>query len=636
MRLKLLAGGAAFVIASAVGLAAVPAGATTSSCNLGEFPVSEASTSNLRVSCVIAGADGGSAIQVNDFNNTAWHDGASRKVTVSNPSANNAVLNVTGANTHINIAGTFSTGSFGTQTGDENRVVEAGFGKLTPGSFIIAESGTGAGGTITLSQPVAKAGSYTLLVENGPGRAVADANYAASSVTLTSATANFVDGSGITSDVGKSIGGTGIPEGDTISAVVNATTVTLTHATTLAGSGATISIGDTTRNSTHRLVNDLAVQTTHIESAMANFQTTDIGLTVVGTGLPANAYIVSVQDAQNATISASATAAAADIVAQIGSASATAPVKDGVDPVVNLQTEIQLDPGLVAGSPACADNIITGTNLQGVWNSPAKFATKRLATDPIFYFNDTHIGLSDPRERTQTMLGNGGPFIGQIQLKTSVVQFAGYVQEDPSTGSASISFPFVPTGLGQCSGTSIASTFDFTGSVLSASVSPTGYGKPGSGSFRVTPQLNFAGASSTGTASYDNFNADSVTLTGVTMNLTTDILTTTAPNTMTDGTVVTLACGANCVAEGLKANTAYYVHTLSSTTFQLDAKPWLPGGVAPVQVPFVKVDIKSSSFTASVFYNTFTHTFGPQTDTCTIARSIPMTNFASTFPCQAG
>jgi hypothetical protein len=610
-------------------------------CKEGQFPVSEASTSNLRVSCVVDTADGGNAVKITDFDNTAWHDGASRWVTASITSGS-TTANVGGAvaTTFLNIAGTFSTGTFGTQTGDENRVVEAGFNKgLQPGTFIVAESGTGPGGTITLSQAANKtASNLKLLVENGPGRSVKDASWSNGGTSVTSPTANFVDGSGITSDVGRSISGTGIQAGTVISAVNSATNVTISQAATAAGAAATIGIAGTARNSTHRLVMDLSISTNKVWSPTADFDTTDIGLPVKGTGVPANSYIASVQSATNATISLSATTPAANIVAQIGNASATAPLKDGFDPAATIQTELQLDPGLVAGSPDCSEDVLTGTNLTGVWNSPAKLKTKPIAGDAIFFFNDSFLGISDARARPTPSLVGDGAIIGQIDFRTSVVNFGGYVQKTPG-GSAVISMPFVPTGLGQCAGTDIASTWAFNGTALSHNKAPTGYGKAGSGSFRVTPALDAAGTPSVGTATYENRNAHGVTITGLTMNAATDVITKTAHG-LTDGQVVTVSCAPNCAADGLKDTIAYYVKVLSANTFSLTLKPFsgthgavsVPAG-ANVNILATKVDA-----TLNVLYNTFDVTFNQPTDSsCTIARpNPPLSTFNAAFNCQAG
>jgi hypothetical protein len=624
------------MLVAAIWVTASPVSATTTSgCTVGMYPVAEASTSNLRVGCVIAPADGGDAVRITDFENVNWHDGASRWVTANITSGSTVANVVSVATNHINIAGTFSTGSFGTQSGDENRVVEAGYNKgLQPGSFIVDETGTGGGGTITLNQPANKtASNLKFMIENGPGRGVNDA-VLNGTTTLTSATANFVDGSPanhITSDVGKSISGTGIPLGTTISAVNSATNVTLSQAATVSATGVGIGIAGTTRNSTHRMVNDLTVSGNAIVSAMANFEKTDIGLPVKGTGLPANAYITNVTDGAHATISASASTPAADIVAVIGNASATAPVKDGVDPVLSIQTELALDPANVAGSPDCSLDIVSGADIEGYWNSPAKFAIKRAATDPIFYFNDIHIGLSNPAERAQTMLASG-PFIGQILFKTSVVDFAAYVQQTPAD-SAVIVFPFLPTTLGECTNPSypLASVWSFNGDILSQASAPSGYGRSGFGSFRSTVPLDAAGDPAPGTASYENLDASTTDLSSVALNATSDTLTKSG-NGLVDGQVVTITCQPNCVAEGLKENIAYYAHVTGANTFQLDLKPFdVTNGV-----PFVHVDIKSSSFTVGVHYNTFTSVYAAPASSCTIVRPTPLPNYAGAFPCSAG
>jgi prepilin-type N-terminal cleavage/methylation domain-containing protein len=69
-------------------------------------------------------------------------------------------------------------------------------------------------------------------------RTVSDAVTSNNSATLTSALANFTS-----SDVGKSIAGTGIPTGTTIQSYTNATTVTMSNSATADASGAEAVIG---------------------------------------------------------------------------------------------------------------------------------------------------------------------------------------------------------------------------------------------------------------------------------------------------------------------------------------------------------------------------------------------------------
>jgi len=97
--------------------------------------------------------------------------------------------------------------------------------------------------TMTLSQP-ANATSTTEQLTIGPAanlttaRFVHDAHTAASSKTVTSASAAFQ-----TWDTGMPVSGTNIPAGDTIAAVVNATTITLATAATAATSAGSLTIG---------------------------------------------------------------------------------------------------------------------------------------------------------------------------------------------------------------------------------------------------------------------------------------------------------------------------------------------------------------------------------------------------------
>lgn len=71
-----------------------------------------------------------------------------------------------------------------------------------------------------------------------PGVSFTDAATTSSSTTLTSATAAFTS-----ADVGRTISGTGIPGGTTISSVTNSTTVVLSAAATATGTGVTITLG---------------------------------------------------------------------------------------------------------------------------------------------------------------------------------------------------------------------------------------------------------------------------------------------------------------------------------------------------------------------------------------------------------
>jgi hypothetical protein len=74
-----------------------------------------------------------------------------------------------------------------------------------------------------------------------PGRSFSDGVINNTSPTLTSATAAFTPG-----DVGRSVTGTGIPSSTTISAYVNATTVTMSHNATASHTALAVTLGDLT------------------------------------------------------------------------------------------------------------------------------------------------------------------------------------------------------------------------------------------------------------------------------------------------------------------------------------------------------------------------------------------------------
>jgi prepilin-type N-terminal cleavage/methylation domain-containing protein len=102
----------------------------------------------------------------------------------------------------------------------------------------IQADGTRSNPTLTMS---ANGG---IIVDYGAAngaRTVSDAVTSNNSATLTSASANFTS-----SDVGKSIAGTGIPTGTTIQSYTNATTVTMSNSATADASGAEAVIGAST------------------------------------------------------------------------------------------------------------------------------------------------------------------------------------------------------------------------------------------------------------------------------------------------------------------------------------------------------------------------------------------------------
>lgn len=96
-------------------------------------------------------------------------------------------------------------------------------------------------GVVVTHVGFADAATVGTLRRRGPvagARAVTDAATTSASATLNSATAAFVAG-----DVGKPVGGAGIPAGTTIASVQTATSVTMSANATVTGTGVALTIG---------------------------------------------------------------------------------------------------------------------------------------------------------------------------------------------------------------------------------------------------------------------------------------------------------------------------------------------------------------------------------------------------------
>src|SRR5918993_1912272 len=224
---------AAFAVALAVPLlgAVAPASATPapgSGCTaavtpgavLAWYPAQPASQSALELACVFRNDTGNNktsgSFTVHDQQFATYHNGSARRIAVNAAAAGATTLTAQASFTGTGLASWV------------NRSI-SGPG-IAPRSFV--ESINDATSTLTLNLPTtgAVAAGDVVVVENAPGaRTVADGLNPAAT-TITSATANFT-----AADVGNSIGGTGIPSNTVISAVVNATTVTISKPAALVG-----------------------------------------------------------------------------------------------------------------------------------------------------------------------------------------------------------------------------------------------------------------------------------------------------------------------------------------------------------------------------------------------------------------
>jgi hypothetical protein len=226
-----------------------------------------------------------------------------------------------------------------------------------------------------------------------------------------------------------------------------------------------------------------------VVAADGNFDATDVGQTIAGTGIPAGAYITSINSATSVEISANATLTqgptlpascfgsangfvpgtttaltptplCTPVTLTIGSPSLTAPVNNDV--VASLQTSLQLDPNLVAGSDLCSANTYEGFTISGTWtNLPAT-------------------GVPS----------NASGAIAKVDYPTAVVTFSGYVVPRYSGDAVQASehvdlvYPLVPTDIANCVGGDIVSTFKFNGTAVSQQKLPTGTGQPSSAQVR--------------------------------------------------------------------------------------------------------------------------------------------------------
>lgn len=450
-RLAAIAGVTAIVASALVIPLASPASAyvaaNTTGCDFGMFPVAAGGQSGFRVGCNFT-ADKVTGVQVyHDFPTAIWHNGAAKTISAS---TTNGSKTITAAN------GRFSA------TADVNRTV-SGPG-IQPYTFITSVTNAT---TAVLSRNASATGTgVSLKVENSNARSIIDGVTASGGSYVISAMANFN-----AQDVGKSISGTNIPLGATITSIVNAARANISAAATATqNAGATITIGSSQIVTSAREINDGVVanptgttstQKKTITSASAKFAASDVGLPVTGTCIPAGSWIVSVVPLfGQAVLNQETTGCTAPFSARrivIGDPTVTAPANG--NGMANFSSSLILNPALVVGSPACSSAVVFGTSLTGSWYNPGSYLT---ATRPA------------------------GATIGQIAFRTAVVTFAGYVQQvaantagDPQTAAHfDINFPTLPTALALCPGTGTSASLVFSGSTDSAANVPTGVGRP--------------------------------------------------------------------------------------------------------------------------------------------------------------
>lgn len=444
-----------------------PAGAATT-CSISEYPALPGGQSGVVTACTVA-APAPTTLVYHDFApasgtnaGAVWHFGSARTTTADG--------HTTAASKTISAA----DGNFNAR--DINHTITGG--SIPVGSYITSVTGTT---TATISAAAtATSTTATFKIENSPNRSFKDGVTTSGSGTVTSATANFQAG-----DVGSFISGQGLKPGTKITARTSTTQVTVSPVAD--GSSSTLCSGTSGKcqltvetpvePTTTRRITDGHTTTgsTTVTSASALFGASDAGTSISGAGIPANTIISAFVSATQVTINHAATASSTAAVLVIGSPTFTAPTSG--QQVLQIGAELQLNPALVSTSDSCSEGTPEGFVIDGVWENPANF-------------NTANTTLGAPVTNS----------IAQVLVTTPVINFAGYVVQKASN-KYDVNFPLVPTGLADCSGATIGSTFRFDGITLNQSSLPTGSGTAGSSQVRAIRNFPNATASQATSAS---------------------------------------------------------------------------------------------------------------------------------------
>jgi hypothetical protein len=463
MRRRILTGLTAAALAAGMSFIAGPAGAVlANACTEGMNPAMQSQASSLHVDCTFTSTGISSSITINDYPTAAWHSGAARSVNVNDGTV--GVTTITSAATSAQVA---------ISTSDINHSIEAP--GVAPGSFVVAVSGS----TVTLSRKTVAGGGTgkVALIANSSARAVLDGVTTAGSVTVKSATANFV-----AADIGRYLGGGSLPDGGTIATVVSTSQVTIACTGCLgswqtaiaAGTALPLTIAPKNPSTSMRFVTDAAFPSaTTLTSASAHFAATDVRQPVSGAGVAAGTRITA-----TATGGASATVAcpvapclngAGARQVTIGGAEKNAPSNNDVIGQESIQ--LTLNPLILPTAPPCSANKISAYEIQLQWHNPGNY--------------DTHVSASN----TDHDFGGNqmpGTSNAQFQFKTAPTTFSGYLLQNTTMSGTTatttgwqVSFPFVPTTLAVCPGQGVASGWHFNPVSVTQAQVPTGTGPPG-------------------------------------------------------------------------------------------------------------------------------------------------------------
>ena len=467
--------------------------ANSNACAFESFPSIPGNSSELAIRCTLTSSTGGTgtSYRVEDLPYANWHTGQGRTITTTAATAaTSAVI-------------TSAAGHFAAQ--DVNDGVS---GSGIPSNTFIKTVTSAT--QVTLNKVVGSPGvanGAKLIVNNSDGRTIVATAFGTN--TITSSTAHFCKAtlagcnSGVTqkSDIGRTVSGTRIPHGSTITAINSTGTVATISQTVFAcptGVSAAncnqVGISSLPTLSTSRQIKDATfISPNKVCSASAGFTQTDVNLPIASVGapskFPAGDYITSVGAGGTgctnntfAILKTAYTTAGTNTKVYIGTRSSDAPVNG--DAIMSLSSELSVSPSLAAGLPNCSENSAVGSNLVGKWLNPGSFDTT---------------SLGQPSSSVVT-----GPLIAQLDVTTGAgtPAFAGYVMlASPNTpgdtdtaAHVDIVFPALLTGIAVCpapNDVGVATTFRFFGETLSQSAA-------GSGDVRDFQDLPFGTAATIG------------------------------------------------------------------------------------------------------------------------------------------
>ena len=445
----------------------------TPGAEIGQYPAQPSSQSGVVVSCVFNNQPGTSqvaaAFTFTDFANANYHNGAARTVTATAAIALGA--------------STFTVTNCQGITGWVNHTITRSpfiTGGLAAGTFVKSISGAC---LVTLSTPTTGAMliNQQFRIDNHNARRMANTalagnniDFAAGVNTITSTLLNFT-----AADIGLSVTGTEFAAETEITAVV-APNATINNATLAADSGTaapftTTTLGGSAFSTTTRQCGGATRTATVITSSACKFKAQDIGLPVYddsGAGISANTYITSV-GATSATVNGPAmtVVVAPGFSLNVGDPTVTAPNGVSTEDQVGQQgIQLDLNPGLVAGSQACSSDEPEGFGVVATWNNPGDFAGSALFNTPP----------------------SGVKVIGQIYFDTSAADFSGFIVETSVPASLdntySLVTPNAPTTSAMCASTATSPGLGYSlrlqAQTHGVAILPAGTGRPGTAQVR--------------------------------------------------------------------------------------------------------------------------------------------------------